>query len=68
MLVSKVSPTQNQWDYLEVLFAALLTARAPKAIMSDGGGIFTATMRWMSMPRSESKRNASTSGKRGKLH
>jgi hypothetical protein len=37
---SKVSPTQNQWDYLEVLFAAFSTAGVPKAIVSDGGAIF----------------------------
>jgi len=40
VLASKISPTQNQWDYLEVLFAALSTAGVPKAIVSDGGGIF----------------------------
>jgi len=40
VLASKVSPTQNQWDYLEVLFDALRTAGVPKAIVSDGGGIF----------------------------
>lgn len=40
VLASKVSPTQNQWDYLEVLFAAFSTAGIPKAIVSDGGGIF----------------------------
>src|SRR5947208_12234587 len=40
-LSSKISATQNQWDYLEVLFAALSTAGAPKAIVSDGGGIFS---------------------------
>ncbi len=40
ILASKVSPTQNQWDYLEVLFAAFSTAGIPKAIVSDGGGIF----------------------------
>ncbi len=40
LLASKISPTQNQWDYLEVLFAALATVGAPKAIVSDGGGIF----------------------------
>ncbi len=39
LLASKISRTQNQWDYLEVLFAALATAGAPKAIVSDGGGI-----------------------------
>jgi transposase len=40
VLASKVSPTQNQMDYLEVLFAALSTAGVPKAIVSDGGAIF----------------------------
>ncbi len=41
LLASKISRTQNQWDYLEVLFAALATAGAPSAIVSDGGGIFS---------------------------
>ena len=41
VLASKVSPTQNQWDYLEVLFHALATAGVPKGIVSDGGGIFS---------------------------
>ncbi len=41
ILASKISPTQNQWDYLEVLFAALSRFGAPKAIVSDGGGIFS---------------------------
>lgn len=41
VLASKISPTQNQWDYLEVLFAALSSAGAPKAIVSDGGAIFS---------------------------
>jgi transposase len=40
VLASKISPTQNQWDYLEVLFAAFSTAGVPKAIVSDGGAIF----------------------------
>jgi putative transposase len=40
VLASKISPTQNQWDYLEVLFAAFSTAGVPKGIASDGGGIF----------------------------
>lgn len=40
ILASKISATQNQMDYLEVLFAALSTAGAPKAIVSDGGAIF----------------------------
>jgi hypothetical protein len=40
ILASKISSTQNQWDYLEVLFAALSRFGAPKAIVSDGGGIF----------------------------
>src|SRR5947209_11643859 len=40
VLASKVSPTQNQMDYLEVLFAAFSTAGVPKAIVSDAGAIF----------------------------
>src|SRR6266487_568531 len=40
LLASKISPTQNQWDYLEVLFAAISTAGTPSMIVSDGGGIF----------------------------
>ena len=40
VLASKISPTQNQWDYLEVLFAAFSSAGVPKAIVSDGGAIF----------------------------
>ncbi len=42
VLASKISPTQNQWDYLEVLFVLRSTAGVPKAIVSDGGGIFYA--------------------------
>ena len=40
VLASKISPIQNQWDYLEVLFAAFSSAGVPRAIVSDGGGIF----------------------------
>jgi putative transposase len=40
VLASKISPSQKQWDYLEVLFAAFASAGVPKAIVSDGGGIF----------------------------
>jgi len=40
ILASKMSLTQNQWDYLEVLFAAFSRFGAPSAIVSDGGGIF----------------------------
>ncbi len=39
-LASKISPTQNQYDYLEVLFAALSAFGAPSMIVSDGGGQF----------------------------
>jgi transposase len=39
-LASKISATQTQWDYLEVLFAALSTFGAPSMIVSDGGGQF----------------------------
>ena len=40
ILASKISATQNQWDYLEVLFAAFSAVGVPKAIVSDGGKIF----------------------------
>src|SRR6266700_3418254 len=40
LLASKISPTQNQWDFLEVLFAALSTAGTPSMVVSDGGAIF----------------------------
>jgi hypothetical protein len=40
VLASKISSTQNQWDYLQVLFAAFSSAGVPKAIVSDGGKIF----------------------------
>lgn len=39
-LASKISPTQTEWDYLEVLFAALSAFGAPSMIVSDGGGQF----------------------------
>lgn len=39
-LASKISPTQTQWDYLEVLFDALSAFGAPSMIVSDGGGQF----------------------------
>jgi transposase len=41
VLASKISPTQNQWDYLQVLFAAFSSAGVPKAIVSDSGAIFS---------------------------
>ncbi len=40
LLASKISPTQNQWDYLEVLFDALSAFGAPTLLVSDGGGQF----------------------------
>jgi putative transposase len=36
LLASKISPTQNQRDFLEVLFAALATAGTPSVLVSDG--------------------------------
>jgi putative transposase len=39
-LASKISATQTQWDYLEVLFAALSAFGAPSMIGSSGGGQF----------------------------
>ncbi len=39
-LASKISATQNGWDYLEVLFAAFSAFGTPSMIVSDGGGQF----------------------------
>lgn len=43
LLASKISETQTQWDYLEVLFDALSAFGAPSMIVSDGGGQFHST-------------------------
>jgi len=43
VLSSKISATQNQWDYLSVLADALRRYGAPEAIVTDGGTIFTST-------------------------
>ncbi len=43
ILSSKISPTQNQWDYLSALSDALRRYGAPEAIVTDGGGIFYST-------------------------
>jgi len=43
VLSSKISATQNQWDYLSVLADALRRYGAPEAIVTDGGTIFTCT-------------------------
>jgi hypothetical protein len=50
ILASKISPTQNQWDYLEVLFAALsrFGARHPP-LSAMVGGFFPAIRRWTCM-------------------
>src|SRR6516162_2019622 len=40
LLSSKISATQNQWDYLSVLADAFRRYGAPEAIVTDGGGIF----------------------------
>lgn len=40
VLSSKISATQNQWDYLAVLADAIRRYGAPEAIVTDGGGIF----------------------------
>src|SRR5260370_4732201 len=40
VLSSKISATQNQWDYLSVLADALRRYGTPEAIVTDGGGIF----------------------------
>jgi hypothetical protein len=44
VLSSKISPTQNQWDYLSVLVDAIRNFGAPEAIVTDGGGIFYSNM------------------------
>ncbi len=44
VLSSKISATQNQWDYLSVLVDAIRTFGAPEAIVTDGGGIFYSNM------------------------
>lgn len=43
ILSSKISTTQNQWDYLSVLADALRRYGAPEAIVTDGGTIFYST-------------------------
>ena len=43
VLSSKISATQNQWDYLAILADALRRYGAPEAIVTDGGGIFYST-------------------------
>ncbi len=44
VLSSKISATQNQWDYLSVLMDAIRNFGAPEAIVTDGGGIFYSNM------------------------
>jgi len=43
VLSSVISATQNQWDYLAVLADAIRRYRAPEALVTDGGGIFSST-------------------------
>ena len=43
VLSSKISATQNQWDYLSVLADGLRRYGAPEVIVTDGGTIFTCT-------------------------
>jgi hypothetical protein len=40
VLSSRISPTQNQWDYMAVLVDAIRRYGAPEALVTDGGGIF----------------------------
>lgn len=40
VLSSKISATQNQWDFLSVLVDAIRHFGAPEALVTDGGGIF----------------------------
>ncbi len=65
-LSSKISATQNHWDYLEVLFAALPRFGAPKAIVSDGGAIFPAIKQGTCTLPSRSRKSALRSGRRGR--
>ncbi len=67
LLASKISPTQNQWDYLEVLFTALsrFGARHPPSSVTEAA-FSTAIRRWTCMPRWELKSCALRSGKPGK--
>jgi len=44
VLSSKISATQNQWDYLSVLLDAIRSFGAPEAVVTDGGGIFSSNM------------------------
>ena len=44
VLSSKISATQNQWDFLAVLVDAIRRYGAPEAIVTDGGGIFYSNM------------------------
>lgn len=44
VLSSKISATQDQWDYLSVLVDAIRRYGAPEAIVTDGGGIFSSNM------------------------
>jgi hypothetical protein len=40
VLSSRISPTQNQWDYMAVLVDAIRRYGTPEALVTDGGGIF----------------------------
>src|SRR3989440_517402 len=40
VLVSAISATQNQWDYLAVLAEAIKRYGAPEALVTDGGTVF----------------------------
>ena len=44
VLSSKISATQNQWDFLSVFLDAIRTFGAPEALVTDGGGIFYSNM------------------------
>ncbi len=63
-LASKISSTQNQWDYLEVLFAALSAFGAPSVMAV---GFFVVIRQWMCMPLWGSKKIKSRSDKPGKI-
>ena len=44
VLSSKISATQNQWDYLAVLVDAIRHYGTPEALVTDGGGIFSSNV------------------------
>ena len=56
LLASKISPTQNQWDYLEVLFAALSALARQKSLSVMEERFFAVIRPWTCMRLWGSKR------------